>query len=817
MERYAEVVLPIHINQLYTYSIPAHLQIHAFCGSRVIVPVKKQKYMGIILQIHDKAPDLARIQPLLEILDTTPLLLPRQIELWWFLKEYYLAAHFEILHTTLPAGLRLERKSFVQLVEPLPDPLPSLTEPQQRMLNFIAEKKFPSLDQLDKIVWGKNSTRLLKELQDLRCIEVQDHLIERTRPKTERFVRLTAEYCTQEAVLNLIDSLKNKTAQIRVLLAIIGILQTKQHALDEWLNLKTVQEKAAVQASVFANLIKANYLEIQVREVSRISPKQFEKEKAFEFTPVQQAAYQAIRSSMLSHNVTLLHGVTGSGKTEIYIQLIRDTLAQGRQVLYLLPEITLTEYMITRIRAHFGNQVAVYHSRLSEAVRTELYVNMRYTPESVKFVLGVRSSLFLPFTDLGLIIVDEEHESSFKQQNPSPRYQARDVAIMLAQIHNAKVLLGSATPSIESYTHARSGKYGFVTLSKRFGEAQQPEFQIIDMRKAYHRKEYEGHFSDQMLEAIRNTVAQQKQVILFQQRRGFAPHVLCTQCGWEAECPHCDVKLTYHRNSQQLRCHYCGFATPMPTSCPACASSVPKLVGLGTQRVEDELRALFPELRIARLDTDTTSHKETLNDILHSFAEGDIDVLVGTQMVAKGLDFNSVHLVGVLDANGLLALPNFRANERAFQLMSQVGGRAGRRTERGIVMIQTTTPDLPIFEWIRTNDYLTFYQNELNERSITLYPPYIRLIIITLEHTDLVLLAKTSEILRDLLVNHLHCKIFGPMIPLIAFIKGRYLRQFVLKISNKSLVSNKKELNEIIQFFRMEHPHIRLSVDVDCY
>ncbi len=817
MKLFAEVVLPLRINQLYTYEVPATLQAHALVGARVIVPVQKQKYMGLILRTHSDPPSLARVQPVIEILDSVPLLFPQQLELWHWLETYYVATPNDVLHTMLPAGLRLERKSIVQLVEPYAEMPQMLTEPQQRMLAFIQEKKYPSIDQLENQDWGRSTTRLLKELLELGLVEVQDRLTERTHPRRVRYVHFSPNLTSREAITQLLETLQRKQAQMRVILAMLSLLQTRKLPLNEWLTAKEVQTKANVPLAVLDALEKAHCLEVEEREESRIPPATFEQEIDFVFSPLQQAAYSALCRSMERHEVTLLHGVTGSGKTEIYIRLIKETLARGQQVLYLLPEITLTEYMIARIQAHFGAEVSVYHSRLSEALRTELYRLLHDEPQRIKLVLGVRSSLFLPFSNLGLVIVDEEHESSYKQQNPSPRYQARDLAIMLAHIHKAKVVLGSATPSVESYTNALRGKYGLVELNTRYGDAQPPQFELVDMRLAYHRKEYVGHFSDRLLEAIETTVAQKNQVILFQNRRGYAPHIECIKCGWVAVCPNCDVSLTYHRATQQLRCHYCGYTEPMQTVCPACKSAEPRLIGLGTQRVEEELAQALPQLRIARLDVDTTSRKEASNTILDNFAHGEIDVLVGTQMVAKGLDFNSVHLVGILDADSMLRLPDFRANERAFQLIAQVGGRAGRRATQGRVLIQTRMPELELFHWVQSNDYKAFYEKEIAERSVTHYPPYIRLVMLTLSHASEKVVTDAANIFQQRLCEQMHCEIFGPMIPLIAFMERRFLQQILLKIRPQELQYNKSVLFELVAQFRIQYPAVFVSVDVDPY
>lgn len=817
MELYADVALPLRINQLYTYSVPANLQELAAVGVRVIVPVQKQKYMGVLLRTHKNPPSLARVQPLLEILDTSPLLFPQQLELWHWLENYYLASPNDVLHTMLPAGLRLERKSIVQLLDPLPSPMPSLSDSQERMFNYIAAQGHPVIEQLERIDWGRSTTRLLKELQELGVVEVQDRLTERTRPKLVRYVRFSEEIATRDAVTQVIETMQRKAAQMRVMLGMLSILQVRKLPLNAWLTCKEVQEKATAPLSVLDALERAHCVTIEEREESRIPSGTFDKEIDFEFSPLQQAAYDSLCSAMATHEVTLLHGVTGSGKTELYIRLIKEALGRGEQVLYLLPEITLTEYMIARIRAHFGALVSVYHSRLSEALRTELYMRLHSKPTGGQLFLGVRSSIFLPFSHLGLVIVDEEHEGSYKQQNPSPRYQGRDLAIMLAHFHKAKVVLGSATPSVESYTNALHGKYGFVELVERYGAVQPPRFEFIDMRKAYHRKEYVGHFSDQLLEAIEQTVAQKNQVILFQNRRGYAPYVECHKCGWVAVCPNCDVSLTYHKATRELRCHYCGYSEPMQSVCPACNSAEARLMGLGTQRVEEELAQVLPQVRIARLDVDTTTRKEASNSILSSFARGETDVLIGTQMVAKGLDFNSVHLVGILDADGMLRRQDFRAHERTFQLIGQVGGRAGRRSTQGRVIVQTRMPDLTLFRWVADNDYRSFYDKEIAERTTTHYPPFVRLVVITLSHTNSKMVSDGAKVLHSLLQEQIDCKIFGPVIPLVSFIERRFIQQILLKIRPQTLSYNKKVLQDVVSVFRTHNPSMRVSVDVDPY
>lgn len=812
---YLEVALPLRIFQTYTYSVPENLAQDVQVGARVIVPVRKQKHMGIILRIHSQRPDLARVLAILEILDTQPILTKQQLDLWHWMQEYYLATPYEILHTLLPAGLRLERRSMV-LPSPVED-APELNEPQATLLAYIRAKQHPYIDELEQKNWGRAIHRLLKELQELGLIEVQDRLTERVHPKYVRYVRLAESIANRNSVLETLEHLQKQKAQLRALMAIIALLQVKQLPLNEWLTTKSVQEKGEVTAATLATLEKKHILEITERAESRIPTFALEEEREFILTPEQQEAYNAIQHSMAQHLVTLLHGVTGSGKTEIYILLIRSVLAQGKQVLYLLPEIALTEYMIARIRVHFGAEVVVYHSQLSEAQRTELYMRLRNDPKSIKLILGVRSCLFLPFTNLGLVIVDEEHETSYKQQKPAPHYHGRDMAILLAQLHHAKVLLGSATPSIESYTHAKTGKYGYVHLAGRYGNAPMPIYECIDMKLAYQRKEFIQHFSDTLLTAIQKTVEKNEQVILFQNRRGYAPHTECPKCGWVARCPNCDVSLTYHRATEQLRCHYCGYSQAMLSCCPACASSEPRLTGLGTQRVEEELQEALPSLRLARLDTDSTQRKNAGQQILNNFAAGELDLLIGTQMVAKGLDFNSVTLVGILNADALLAYSDFRAHEHAFQLISQVGGRAGRRHTQGRVLIQTKYPELPIFQWIQNNNYDALYQKELAERQTTHYPPYVRLIRITLASKNEECVAQTTESLHEQLRSVLTCQILGPILPQITFIKSRFLREILLKLRRSDLTRNKQILYKVLTEFRIQHPEIAVTIDVDPY
>lgn len=825
---FAEVALPLRIFQLYTYSVPEELLPHAQVGVRVIVSIENPKskskklFMGLIFRLHHTPPaEVHRVKPLVEILDAKPILTPEQFKLWEWVEGYYLAAPNELLHTFLPAGVRLERRSHVLLLEPPPEPFPPLSEPQQRLVDYLKENKSATIETLETLSWGRSTTRLLKELQDLRIVEVQDRLAERVQPKRERYVRFVPELSDKEAILNTLDGLGRRTAQIRVLLTMLQLLQEKGLPFDEWLPLKRVNEKAQRPgATVFSALVEARILEIEEREVSRIPEGLFAQEVALQLSPLQQQVYDQMSEQMASHLVTLLHGVTGSGKTELYIRRIKEVLAQGRQALFLLPEIALTEYMIARVQAHFGREVVVYHSRIPEAVRAELYWRMLHEPERVKLVLGVRSALFLPFSQLGLVVVDEEHDPSYKQQNNAPRYQGRDLAIVLAQLHGAKVLLGSATPAIESYYHATEKdaaggtKYGFVELAERYADATLPTFETVDMRKAYHRKEHVGQFSDILLHAIEETVGAKKQVILFQNRRGFAPHVECPECGWVALCPNCDHGLTYHKQGRILRCHCCGH-TEMPSEeCPACHSAKPHLRGMGTQRLEEELQKLYPSLRIGRLDIDVATRKDAVHDLLTQLADGELDVLVGTQMVTKGLDLSRVALVGIFNADSLISFPDFRAHERAFDLIVQVGGRAGRRTEQGRVLIQTFTPELELFDWIRRGDYHALYRQELASRERFHYPPYVRQIEITLSSKEREYVVAQAKELQEYLHAQLTCEIFGPMEPPMFYAKRLFHQCLLLKIKPRYLAENKQNLRMILQAFHLRSK-VFVTVDVD--
>ena len=820
---YADVALPLRIFQPYTYLVPEDLESLAQVGVRVIVSVQRQKYMGVILRLHDERPSLSRVFSLLEIVDTSPIFTAEQLQLWSWLSKYYFALPNEILYTLLPAGVRLERRSHVVLRTQAPDPFPPLSASQERLVSYLREHKAPKIELLETIDWGRSTARLLKELQALEVVDVQDFLSERVHPKRRRYIRFVRALWSKEVILDTLEALGRRTAQIRVLLSMLTLFQEKGLPFEEWLSLSLVQERSGKpSSSVFAALEESQIVEIEEHEVSRIPAGLFHQELDLRLSPLQERVYQALLVQMSGHLVTLLHGVTGSGKTELYIRCIKETLRGGGQALFLLPEIALTEYMEARIRAHFGSDVVVYHSRISESVRAELYWRMLREPSRVKLVLGVRSSLFLPFCHLGLVVVDEEHDPSYKQQNSSPRYHGRDLAIMLAQLHGAKVLLGSATPSVESYynaTHRDANgetKYGFVALGERYGNAPLPVFETINMKEAYVRKEYRGHFSDTLLRAIEETVHAGKQVILFQNRRGFAPTVECPECGWVALCPHCDHGLTYHKHARQMRCHYCGYSEPSPEVCPACHSAKVHMRGAGTQRIEEELQSFYPSFRIARLDLDSTSKKDTLHAVLSQFAEGELDILVGTQMVSKGLDFSKVSLVGILNADSFLSMPDFRAHERAFDLILQVGGRAGRRTDQGRVLIQTFSPTIELFGWVKRGDYLSLYHTELERRKRFHFPPYVREILLTLQHEREDFLLEQAHLLHQELSTQLRCEVLGPETPWMAFIAGKFQQQIRLKIKGDALWENKRALDGILRNVWAQRK-LRLDVDVDPY
>lgn len=818
---FAELLLPVPVPRLFTYRIPHKLNELVRTGQRVIVQFGDRKIVtGLVFNIHDQPPKDFEAKYILEVLDEFPSVNQSQLSLFQWIADYYMCTLGEVMNAALPAGLKLSSESMVQIYPgfSLEESTLDFSEKESMLLKRI-ENGTMTYSEIAKFLGVKTIFAILKSLSAKQAIILFEEVKEKFKPKTEKRIRLTPAMNDPLALEELFKVLASKPKQEAVLLRYlqeVPVLQQPE-ANKSGMSRKALAEGEVSESSI-NTLIRNEVLE----EFESIVPR-FGFEEASE-TPVvllseeQEGAQHSIIKSFEAHSATLLHGVTGSGKTEIYINLIRKALDSDTQVLYLLPEIALTTQIVQRLKKIFGNSMGVYHSRFSDNERVEVWNGI--LSGKFKFVIGVRSSIFLPFDNLGLIIVDEEHDASYKQQEPAPRYHARDVAMVLARLHHAKVLLGSATPSLETYFHAKQNRYGLVVLNKRFGDANLPEIALADMSTERKMKTIKGEFSRLLLQRVEAALTKKEQVIIFQNRRGYSPMMSCEDCGWVPKCLNCAVSLTYHQYKHALICHYCGYRENVPHHCPSCTSTRLKTVGYGTEKLEEELNAFFPEATIQRMDLDTTRSKTGYETILSAFENGETDILVGTQMVTKGLDFDRVNLVGVFNADRMMHFPDFRSYERAYQLITQVSGRAGRRARQGQVIIQTSNPDHPVLNFILKNNYETFYETQLADRHHHDYPPFTRLIEITVKHTDkrvcLDAARRLATSLREQLPN---IKVMGPGEPMIAKIRNQYLMTILLKIARgkSDLPRIKEQVQSEISFLLQEKAfrNVRFIADVD--
>ena len=735
--KYADILLPVPLEGFFTYAVPERLREQIAFGMRVLVNFgPKKTYVGIVVRIHDEEPKGYNTKEIIDIADKQPMLLDKQLQLWQWIAEYYLAPIGDIYKAAMPAGLKAE---------------------------------------------------------------------DGYKPKTETYIRLAGKYRTVEALHIAINMLTRAEKQLA---AFLGYLQlshwdeAEHHANIEEITREELMNASHSTSTTIGMLVKRGMLETYEKEVGRLNHSgEPHPENIQKLSQAQQDAYNAILFSMMRKNVTLLHGVTSSGKTEIYIHLIQHTLDEGKQVLYLLPEIALTVQIMDRLQKVFGRRLGIYHSRYSDGERVEIW-KKQMSNDPYDIILGARSAVFLPFQKLGLVIIDEEHETSFKQQDPAPRYHARSAAIVLASMYGAKTLLGTATPSIESYYNAKTGKYGYVSLTQRFEGIELPEFRIVDVKDLQHRKMMTGPFSPMLLAEVRKALEEGKQAILFQNRRGFAPMIECKQCGWVPHCQHCDVSLTLHRNTNQLTCHYCGYTYSIPTKCPNCEGTELRTRGYGTEKIEESIRDIFPEAKVARMDLDTTKTRNAYERIINDFAMGRTNILIGTQMISKGLDFANVSVVGILNADSMLNFPDFRAYEHAFMMMAQVGGRAGRKGKRGLVILQTKSPDLPIVQQVMNNNYEAMYEGVTAERKEFHYPPFYRLVYVYLKHRDDNVVASAAATLAFKLRIWFGERVLGPDKPSVAKVKSLNIRKIMIKLENGI------DIQKVRQYLRKAHSDI---------
>lgn len=813
---FADVILPVPVHREFTYRVPFEMNTYIREGVRVVVPFGKSKfYMAIVTKVHETVPSYTA-KYVEYILDEAPIITGNQYAFWKWIAKYYMAPIGDVLNAALPANFKLASETKIQLHPDFEKGM-ELAEKEETLVETLEIREELTLKELSEILGIKNVHPIIKRLIDKGIVITQEELNQKYTPKKESFVCINPVF-TEEDLNNVLASLETTKSKASQLDGLLTILKLRLDTRQEYIAKKTVLEHG-ISASTLTTLEKNGYILIEKLEVSRLRALDPSETEIKELSEAQETAYREITESFEKHFVTLVFGVTGSGKTEIYVKLIKEQLERGKQVLFLLPEIALTTQLIQRLSVYFGEYIGVYHSKFNQNERVEIWNNvLADNPSKFRLIVGARSSVFLPFKNLGLIIVDEEHESSFKQYDPSPRYNARDAALVLAKLHNAKVLLGSATPAMETYFNAQSGKYGFVELTTRFGGVQLPEIQCADMRKARIQKSMQSDFSSFLIDEIRETLNKNKQIILFQNRRGYTPLWMCEICHWTPRCTNCDVSLTYHKQTNSLKCHYCSYVQPPVGTCTACGSHRIKMLGFGTEKIEDDLATIFPAAAIQRLDLDTTRNKHAYENILNDFGERKIDILIGTQMVSKGLDFKDVALVGILDADLMLNRSDFRAFERSFQLMSQVAGRAGRDHERGKVIIQTGDVDHWVIQKVHQHDYKGFYNAEIIERKNFFYPPFYKIINITLKHKDEQVVSSGAQQLATSLRSVFKERVLGPEFPVVRRIQNQFLKQIKLKIERDAPDSKiKDKISELIDNFysHAAHKSIRVVIDVD--
>jgi primosomal protein N' (replication factor Y) len=818
---FVDVVLPIPVHKEFTYRVPFELNDAICIGGRVIVPFGKSKlYTGIVTRVSETAPSEYQAKYLEHVLDDQPIITKEQYNFWKWIANYYMAPIGDVMNAALPANFKLASETKIVLHPDFDGKIDHLDDRELQIVETLEIRETLDLKELSEIIGIKTVQPIIKRMMEKRIVLSTEELNEKFVPKTAVYVFLQDSYLIEKNLNQAINSLEVKKSTEKQLEALLTILKEGEYtngALKPILR-KTLHE-LNISPSALNTLEKNGVISQSRVEISRFDLNTKEQFAFKELSSSQKVALDEINTSFEKFNTTLLHGVTGSGKTEIYVQLIQEQLDLGKQILFLLPEIALTTQLIQRLSAYFGDQIGVYHSKFNQNERVEIWNHvLANDPNRYRIVLGARSSVFLPFRDLGLIIIDEEHESSFKQYDPSPRYNARDAAIVLAHYYGAKVLLGSATPAIETYYNAKQGKYGFVELHNRFGGIQLPEIFCADIKKERRQKSMHSHFTTYLIDEMRATLNRGEQIILFQNRRGYTPMWSCEICNWTPKCKNCDVSLTYHKQTNSLKCHYCGHSSPPVGSCSACGSNRLKMVGFGTEKVEDELSLVFPDKTIKRLDLDSTRSKNAYEVIINDFEQRNIDILIGTQMVSKGLDFDNVSLVGILDADMLLNRPDFRAFERSYQLMSQVAGRSGRKGKRGNVIIQTGDPDHWVIQKVINHDYKGFYESEVIERKNFFYPPYYKLIEFTLKHKDEYVVEKGAADLAGSLRDVFKERVIGPEFPVVRRIQNLYLKQIKLKLERD--VSDKKIKERIQQlldeFYSVPlNKSIRIIVDVD--
>jgi len=815
--KFVTVVFPLALPKLYTYTVPEEFADLVQIGIRVEVPLKNKLYSAIIAEVHSDLQLEYKAKPIISILDIAPMVTENQLKFWSWMASYYCCTLGEVMNVAMPSGLKLESETKVVFNGELEDITIDLNDDEYLVAEAVSIQNELSILQIQEILNKKTIFPILRSLLDKRIISIKEELIEKFKARMVNFVSLNEPFLSEPNRLSeAFDLVANSEKQTKALLAFVQISRNKIFSMP----VSDIYLLADVDSSVLQAIAKKGIFTIQKQKLSRITDRsETQQPEAMDpLSDMQVNAINEIKSILTAEKPCLLHGITGSGKTRVYAELIKDTIENEKQTLYLLPEIALTTHMVERLKTIFGTEVLVYHSRMNNQERVEMWNAVLM---GAKLVIAARSGLFLPFNNLGLIIVDEEHDPSFKQNEPSPRYNARDAAIYLSNLMKASIVLGSATPSLESFSNTVNDKYGLVNMTERHGASVLPKIQVIDLKEEYKDKRFDGLFSKHLTTSIENALIEKEQVLIFQNRRGYAPTISCHSCGWKADCHNCDVRLTIHKAFNELRCHYCGTRSKIPIQCPACGNHDLHQEGFGTEKIEEHMKALFPTANVARLDMDTAKTKLAYENIIHDFEEKKIDILVGTQMITKGLDFENIALVGVLNADALLRYPDLRANERAFQLLTQVSGRAGRRAKQGNVVIQTYNPSHPVIIETMHHLFERFYMREASERKAFIYPPFFRMIQIELLHKNAQTVAHTAQVFADQIRKIIGNRLIGPAIPGISRIRGQYIQTITIKMEKDPKVAH--NIKQLILDERNKlkslpnSKSVRVNIDVDPY
>ncbi|WP_338408339.1 primosomal protein N' [uncultured Flavobacterium sp.] len=814
---FVEVILPLSLAKTFTYRVSEAEYNYIRKGMRVAVSFGKSKiYTALVIEIHQNKPTLYDAKEIHQILDENPIVTEIQIAHWQWISSYYMCSIGDVYRGAMPSALLLESETVISQKQDFFVDESLLSDEEFLVYEALQQQSSLKVQDIINILNKKNIFPVIQKMIDKNILVLQEEMLESYKPKLIRYVKLHSKYESNQGLGELLETLKNANKQKEIVLSFFQLSASDKKPIT----VKKLTETANSTTAIVKTLIDKEIFEEYYIQVDRVNFSGKTREEKLHLSATQQIAFDEIKDSFAQKEVCLLHGVTSSGKTEIYIKLIEEYIKEEKQILYLLPEIALTTQLVGRLRDYFGNKVAVFHSKYSNNERVEVWKQVLAQSPKAQIVIGARSALFLPFANLGLVIVDEEHEQTFKQVDPSPRYHARDASIVLANSFKAKVLLGSATPSIETYYNSQSGKYGLVEISERFGNVMMPEIELVDLKDKYFRKKMSGHFSDTLIEEITTALSLGEQIILFQNRRGFSPVIECMTCGHVPQCSQCDVSLTYHKHKNQLRCHYCGYSMAKPSNCHSCSSIHLTTKGFGTEQIQQELVELFPSAKIGRMDQDTTRGKFGFEKIIDGFKNREVDVLVGTQMLAKGLDFDNVSLVGIMNADNMLYHPDFRAFERSFQMMTQVSGRSGRSEKRGKVIIQTYNPEHNTIQQVVHNDYEGMSNEQLYERQIYKYPPYFKLIKLTLKHRDFDKLKEGSIWLYQVMQQNLAIPVLGPEEPPISRIRNEYIRTIMIKIPmNQSLQGTKKTIQKMLNSFEAvaQYRSIKVTVNVDFY